>query len=157
MRRTVLLLAALIAAAAVSAGFATSAGAYGGGASHDTWQIGLSFNCDSPTLCAGGQGGFWGWVEFDRWSNGSITGDAQLTGCGHTVGGGGPGSAGAGHEDLDIYAAHIDPVSGDFIIDSASDSSFEGDSGFPSTAGHYMDHPAPGITQIINVSYRAAR
>jgi len=84
----------------------------GGGASHDTWQIGLSFNGDSPTLCAGRQGGFWGWVEFDRWSNGTITGDAQLTGCGHTTGGGGPGSAGAGHEDLDIYAAHIDPISG---------------------------------------------
>jgi hypothetical protein len=154
MRRLVVLIAALAAAAAVSAGFATSAGAYGGGASHDTWQVGLSFNCDSPTLCAGGQGGFWGWVEFDRWANGSITGDLQGAGCGHTTGGGG---AGAGHEDVDIYAAHIDPTSGDFIVDSASDPSFEGDSRIPSAAGHYMAHPAPGITQIINVSYRAAR
>jgi hypothetical protein len=152
MRRLVVLLAVLAAAAALAA----SAGAYGGGASHDTWQIGLSFNCDSPTLCAGGQGGFWGWVEFDRWSDGSITGDAQLAGCGHTVGGGGPGSAGAGHEDVDIYAAHIDPTTGDFIIDSASDPSLEGDFG-PSAPGHYMEHPAPGISQIINVSYRAAR
>ena len=157
MRRLVVLVAALAAAAALAGGFAASAGAYGGGSSHDTWQIGLSFNCDSPTLCAGSQGGFWGWVEFDRLSNGSITGDAQLTGCGHSTGGGGPGSAGAGHEDLDIYAAHIDPISGDFIIDSASDPSFIGDSGFPSAAGHYMDHPAPGINQVINVSYRAAR
>jgi hypothetical protein len=154
MRRLVVLIAALAAAAAVSAGFATSAGAYGGGASHDTWQVGLSFNCDSPTLCAGGQGGFWGWVEFDRWANGSITGDLQGAGCGHTTGGGG---AGAGHEDVDIYAAHIDPTSGDFIIDSASDPGFVGDSGIPSVPGHYMDHPAPGITQMINVSYRAAR
>lgn len=152
----VVLTGALIAAAALSAGFATSAGAYGGGASHDTWQIGLSFNCDSPTLCAGQQGGFWGWVEFDRWANGTITGDAQLTGCGHTTGGGGPGSAGAGHENLDIYAAHIGS-NGDFFIDSASDDSFDGDTGYPATPGHYMDHPAPGINQVINVSYRAAR
>jgi hypothetical protein len=154
MRRLVTAVAVLAAAAAVAAVFATSAGAYGGGASHDTWQVGLSFNCDSPTLCAGGQGGFWGWVEFDRWSNGSITGDLQGAECGHTTGGGG---AGAGHVDVDIYAAHIDPGTGDFIVDSASDPSFEGDSGIPSAAGHYMDHPAPGITQVINVSYRAAR
>jgi hypothetical protein len=79
MRRSVVLVAALIAAAALAAAFAGSAGAYGGGATHDTWQIGLSFNCDSPTLCAGGQGGFWGWVELDRWANGSITGD--IKGC----------------------------------------------------------------------------
>jgi hypothetical protein len=158
MRRSVVLVAALIAAAAVTAAFAGSAGAYGGGAAHDTWQIGLSFNCDSPTICAGQTGGFWGWVEFDRWSNGAITGDAELAGCGHTPGGiGGPGGAGAGHERLDTYAAHIDPVSGDVIIDSASDPSFVGDSGFPSAPGHYMDHPAPGVNQVINVSYRAAR
>jgi len=154
MRRMMVLVAALIAAAAVSAGFATSAGAYGGGATHDTWQIGLSFNCDSPTICAGQEGGFWGWVEFDRWSDGSITGDLKGAGCGHTTGGGG---AGAGPTDVDIYAAHIDPDSGDFVIDSASDPSFEGDSGIPSVPGHYAQHPAPGITQVINVSYRAAR
>jgi hypothetical protein len=154
MRRLGVLMAALVAAAAMSAGFATSAGAYGGGSSHDTWQIGLSFNCNNPTLCAGSEGGFWGWVEFDRWSDGSITGDLQGAGCAHTTGGGG---AGAGHVDVDIYAAHIDPNSGDFIIDSASDPSFEGDTGFPSAPGHYAAHPAPGITQVINVSYRAAR
>src|SRR6266581_2307394 len=153
MRRSFLMLAALAAAAALAGGFAASAGAYGGGASHDTWQIGLSFNCDSPTLCAGSQGGFWGWVEFDRWADGSITGDLQGAGCGHNTGGG-PGSAGAGHEDVDIYAAHIDRISGDFIIDSASDPGFEGNSGIPSAPGHYADHPAPGITSIINVSYR---
>jgi hypothetical protein len=156
MRRLVLLMAALIAAAAVSAGFAATAGAYGGGASHDTWQVGVSFNCDNTALCAeqGGTGGFWGWVEFDRWSDGSITGDLQGADCGHTTGGGG---AGGGHVDVDIYAAHIDPTTGDFVIDSASDPGFLGDSGIPSAAGHYMAHPAPGITQMINVSYRAAR
>ncbi len=154
MRRSVVLVAALIAAAALAAAFAGSAGAYGGGATHDTWQIGLSFNCDSPTLCAGGQGGFWGWVELDRWADGSITGDIKGADCGHTTGGGG---AGAGPVNVDVYAAHIDPTNGDFIVDSASDPGFLGDSGIPSTAGHYAAHPAPGITQIINVSYRAAR
>jgi hypothetical protein len=154
MRRSVLLVVALLAAAALAAAFAGTAGAYGGGATHDTWQIGLSFNCDSPTLCAGQQGGFWGWAEFDRWSDGSITGDIQATFCGHTTGGGG---AGAGHEDVDVTAAHIDPTTGDFFVDSASDPTFEGDTGIPASAGHYMQHPAPGITQVINVSYRAAR
>jgi hypothetical protein len=153
MRRLVLLVAALVAAAAVSAGFATSAGAYGGGASHDTWQVGLSVNCDNPTLCAGQEGGFWGWAEFDRWGNGSITGDVQGAGCAHTTGGGG---AGAGHESVDIYAAHIGD-NGDFIIDNASNPDFLGDSGIPAAAGHYMNHDAPGITEVINVSYRAAR
>src|SRR6266516_5701637 len=90
MRRSFLLLAALGAAAVLVAGFASSAGAYGGGASHDTWQIGLSFNCNNPSyfMCQDpetGQpqlGGFWGWVEFDRFADGTITGDAQVAGCG---------------------------------------------------------------------------
>ena len=50
----------------------------------------------------------------------------------------------------------IDPTTGDFIIDSASDPGFEGDFG-PSAPGHYMDHPAPGISQVLQISYRAAR
>jgi hypothetical protein len=165
MRRLVAVGAALLAAAMVAAGLAASAGAYGGGAGHSTWQIAISSNCNSstspicldPTSGLPSLGGFWGWIEFDQWSDGSITGDAELAFCGHTTGGGGPGSAGAGHEALDIYAAHIDPDSGDFIIDSASDPNFEGDLGIPSAAGHYMDHPAPGVSQMIQVAYRAAR
>jgi hypothetical protein len=113
--------------------------------------------CLDPTSGLPSLGGFWGWVEFDQWSDGSITGDAELTFCGHTTHGGGPGSAGAGHESLDIHAAHIDPTSGDFFIDSASDPGFLGDSGIPSTPGHYMDHPAPGVSDMIQVSYRAAK
>jgi hypothetical protein len=162
MRRFVSLVAALVAAAAVAAGFAATAGAYGGGASHNTWQIAISSNCDNPSLCldptgAPSEGGFWGWIEFDQWSNGTITGDAQFTFCGHTTGGGGPGSAGAGHESLGIYAAHLDQTTGDFVIDSASDPGFEGDTGIPFTPGHYSSHPAPGISQVMQVSYRAAR
>ena len=80
-----------------------------------------------------------------------------MTGCGHATGGGGPGSAGAFHESVDIYAAHIDLTTGDFIIDSASDPSFDGDSGIPSMPGHFTDHPAPGVSDMIQVSYRAAK
>src|SRR5215471_12850543 len=48
------------------------------------WQVGLSFNCDNPSVCgATNLGGFWGWVEFD---SGGL-GDAELTGCGHLQGG----------------------------------------------------------------------
>ncbi len=46
-------------------------------------------------------GGFWGWAEFDRFADGSITGDAEFAGCGHTTGGG-PGSADAGHSSVDV-------------------------------------------------------
>jgi hypothetical protein len=176
MRRSFLLLAALAAAVALAAGFASSAGAYGGGASHDTWQVGLSFNCDNPasSFCQNPEtglpelGGFWGWVEFDRAADGTITGDAQLTGCGHTTGGGGPGSAGAGHEDVDITAAHLvaagpdDPNFGTpgaqvFFVDSASSSDFLGDSGIPAEAGHYSFHPDPGVAFNLNVAFRAAK
>jgi hypothetical protein len=178
MRRFTALIVALVATAALAAGFASSAGAYGGGATHDTWQVGMSFNCDNPSFCGSDLGGFWGWVEFDRFANGSITGDAQLTGCGHTVGGGGPGSAGAGHQSVDITAAHIGPGGPDdppgvsvFYIDhnvvtstfqgqtvtTVDDPEFLGDSGIPSDAGHYAFHPAPGVAGTIQVSFRPAK
>jgi hypothetical protein len=174
MRRLALRFAALVAALAFSA----SAGAYGGGASHDTWQIGLSFNCNNPDFCGNELGGFWGWVEFDRWSDGSITGDAELAGCGHSVGGGGPGSAGAGHISLDATSVHLGPAGPDdpnpggqvFYIDHnvatftgrfggtvVDDPDFLGDSGIPAEPGHYSFHPAPGVTFVIQVAYRPAR
>src|SRR5262249_50841913 len=84
LRRSILLVASLAASATLAVGFASPAGAYGGGAAHDTWQVGISGNCNNLSFCgADGLGGFWGWVEFDRFTDGTITGDAQLTGCGH--------------------------------------------------------------------------
>jgi hypothetical protein len=185
MRRSFLLLAALAAAAALTAGFAASAGAYGGGAGHDMWQAGVSFNCNSPTseycLDENGQpslGGFWGWAEFDRYADGSITGDAEFAGCNHTTRGGGPGSAGAGHISIDITAAHIGPGGQDdppevdvFYVDHnvvtftfggqkgtmVDDPDFLGDSGIPAEAGHYPFHPAPGVAGEVQVAYRAAK
>ena len=179
MRRWIPMLAALAAAAALTGGLASSAGAYGGGATHDTWQVALSFNCDNPTFCGNDLGGFWGWVEFDRPPDGTITGDAQLTGCGHSVGGGGPGG-GAGHSDVDATSAHIGPSQPDdpnypggqvFYVDSnvvtsmghggpvtvTNDPDFLGDTGIPVEPGHYAFHEAPGVSSTIQVSYRPAR
>jgi hypothetical protein len=152
--------------------------AYGGGARHDTWQAGVSFNCNNPDFCGTDLGGFWGWVEFDRWGDGSITGDGEFAGCGHTTGGGGPGQAGAGHISVDITAAHIgaggadDPPGVDvFYIDHnvvtttfaghsvtvVDDPEFMDDSGIPAVAGHYAFHPAAGVAGEVQVAYRPAR
>jgi hypothetical protein len=167
------MVAALAAAAVLALGFASPAGAYGGGAGHDTWQVGISFNCNnpSPDFCGpDGLGGFWGWVEFDRFANGTITGDAQLTGCHHFIRGGGRG--GAGHADVDITSAHIGPSQdGDpnfpggqvFYVDHnvvngvTDDPDFLGDSGIPVEPGHYSLHPAPAVAFMVQVSFRAAK
>jgi hypothetical protein len=171
LRRSLLMVAALAAAAVLAVGFASPAGAYGGGAGHDTWQVGISFNCNKPTpgFCGPDElGGFWGWVEFDRFADGTITGDAQLTGCHHFLGGGG---GGAGHADVDITAAHIGPAGPDdpnpggqvFIVDHnvvngvTDDPDFLGDSGIPVEPGHYSLHPAPGVAFMVQVSFRAAK
>jgi hypothetical protein len=178
MRRLLSVLAVLAAGAAVAAAFASPAGAYGGGAAHDMWQAGLSFNCNNPSFCGDELGGFWGWAEFDRYSDGSITGDAEFAGCGHTTGGGGPGSAGAGHMSVDITAAHIGPGGPDdppgvtvFYIDHnvvtytfqgqkvtvVDDTEFLGDSGIPAVAGHYSFHPTAGVAGEVQVAFRPAK
>jgi hypothetical protein len=175
VRRVVLALVLALGGFALGGG---PAHAYGGGAGHDVWQLGVSFNCNNPDFCGEDLGGFWGWVEFDRWADGSITGDGEFAGCGHTVGGGGKGSAGAGHIEIDILAAHIAPGGPDdppgvdvFWIDSNEvtftfggdrvtvddDPEFLGDSGLPAVPGHYPLHPAPGVAGEVQVSYRAAR
>jgi hypothetical protein len=179
MRRSIVMVAALAVSVALAAGFASSAGAYGGGASHDTWQIGISGNCNNPSsdFCLNpetGQpelGGFWGWIEFDRFADGSITGDAQVTGCEHFLGGGG---GGAFHADVDITSAHLGPPQPEdpnfgtpgaqvFYIDSnvvngePNVEDFLGDSGIPAEAGHYSFHPAPGVAFNLQVAFRAAK
>jgi hypothetical protein len=170
LRRSILLLAGLAAAAVLAVGTASPAGAYGGGARHDMWQVGISGNCNNhdPSICEE-LGGFWGWVEFDRFADGTITGDAQLTGCGHFLGGGG---GGAFHADVDITSAHIgasqpqDPnypngqvfyVDHNVVNGATDDPDFLGDSGIPVEPGHYSFHPAPGVADMIQVAFRAAK
>jgi hypothetical protein len=149
----------------------TAAQAYGGGATHDMWQIGISGNCNNPSFCGEELGGFWGWVEFDRFADGTITGDAQITGCGHFLGGG--GSFGAEHADVDITSAHLGPPQPEdqgfppgaqvFYIDSnvvngePNVPDFLGDSGIPAEAGHYSFHPAAGVAFELQVAFRAAK
>ena len=169
LRRSILLAATLAASAMLAVGFASAASAYGGGATHGTYQVGISGNCNNPSFCGEELGGFWGWVEFDVAADGTITGDAQLTGCGHFQGGGG---GGAGHSDVDITSAHIGAAQpGDpnypggqvFYVDSnvvngvTNDPDFLGDSGIPAAAGHYSAHPAPGVSDNIQVSFRPAK
>jgi len=147
---------------------APSAGAYGRTAQY---QVAESINCDStvPGACdqLGGQGGFWAWYEFDNNGTGSATG----TGCGHVTGGGGPGLAGAGHENVDITGWHIGapgpndpPVSGVFYIDSdlttftghgqpqTLPNQNVGDTGIPAVPGHYNVNLGPGIHINIRVT-----
>jgi hypothetical protein len=174
MRRSFVMVAALAAAAALAAGFASSAGAYGGGASHDMWQIGISGNCNNPSFCVNDEGqvelgGFWGWIEFDRFADGTITGDAKTAGCFHLLGGGG---AGAGFADVDITSAHIGPaqpedpnypggqvfyVDGNVVNGVTNDPEFLGDSGIPVEPGHYSFHPVAGVAFELQVAFRPAK
>jgi hypothetical protein len=172
MRRLFLMLAALAAAAVLVAGFASSAGAYGGGASHDMWQIGISGNCNNPSFCGDELGGFWGWVEFDRFADGTITGDAKVAGCFHLPGGAGGGGGGAQFADIDITSAHIGPAQPEdpnypggqvFYVDAnvvngvTNDPDFLGDSGIPVEAGHYSFHPVAGVAFELQVAFRPAK
>src|SRR6266536_170790 len=132
----------MVAMSMLAAGMMLLVGAPSASASYNNlalYQIGFSQNCNNPSFCLGGQeglGGSWGWAVL----NTDGTGDLQITFCGHAPGQGG----GAGHEDVDIFAWHIDQ-NGFFFIDSASDPNFEGESPIPAQPGHYNMRPAPGV------------
>lgn len=174
MRRVKVLVASIAVAAALVGVMVSPVGAYGGGASHDMWQVGLSFNCNNPDLCDGQLGGFWGWVEFDRSADGTVTwGDAELTGCFHTVGGG--GAAGAGHISIEVESWTIAPGSAgpQTFIASGEITAFDHgqkltndfsnmDTGVPAVAGHYSTEDlfgftAPGVAIQIQVAFRPAK
>jgi len=142
---------ALVVVFSVSLARAPSAHAYGRLAQ---WQIGLSFNCDNPSICgANGLGGFWGWAEFDS----DNTADAQLTGCQHFHGG---PAGGAQHMSVDATGWTIDPTTGDFVVTSEIDTitghtggppitvvipSEYFDTGIPAAAGHYSSQTLFGM------------
>ena len=65
------------------------------------YEIEFSYNCNNPSLCGAFLGGAWGWIALNGTRAGG-TGDAEVTFCAHTVGGGGPGSAGAQHMSADV-------------------------------------------------------
>jgi hypothetical protein len=172
MRRFLVLVAAVATALALSA---LPAHAYGGGADHDMWQVGLSFNCNNPSICTppDGTGGFWGWAEFDRSADGTQTwGDAEFAFCFHTVGGGG---AGAGHTSIEIESWTIEPGSAGpqtFFASGEETDSFRGtkdtfdfthqDTGISAVPGHYstsdiFGFTAPGVAAQIQVAFRPAK
>jgi hypothetical protein len=173
MRRVLLLVVPLAVAASIGAA-TPAANAYGGGATHDMWQVGLSGNCNNPSVCGDELGGFWGWAEFDR-AGTQTWGDAELAFCGHQVGGGGPFSAGAGHGSIEIESWTIEPGSAGpqtFFASGEETDSFGGqretfdfvhmDTGIPATPGHYstvdlLGFSAPGVAFQIQVAYRAAK
>jgi len=171
MRRWFLMLAALGAAAALTAAFASSASAYGGGASHDMWQIGLSSNCNNRDFCSADElGGFWGWAEFDRSADGTQTwGDAQFTFCFH---------GGAGHESVEIESWTIAPGSAGpqtfYVTSGEVTTTFRGtttteqitnatDIGIPAGPGHYSTDEIlgfaapPGVAIQVQVAFRPAK
>jgi hypothetical protein len=168
----VLLVAMLVVAGGAVA--AVPAGAYGGGANHDMWQVGVSGNCNNPSVCNtpefGGTGGFWGWAEFDRSADRTQTwGDAEFAFCFHTVDGGG---AGAGHTSLEIESWTIAPGSTGphtFYASGEETDTFRGtkttfdftnmDTGITAVPGHYstsevFGFTAPGVAFQAQVAFR---
>jgi hypothetical protein len=173
MRRLLLFVLPLTIAAAIAT--APAASAYGGGASHDMWQVGLSGNCNNPSVCPPeAMGGFWGWAEFDR-AGTTTWGDAKLAFCSHQVGGGGRGSAGAGHASIEIESWTIEAGSAGpqtFFASGEETDSFAGhsvtfdfsheDTGIPATPGHYntmdlLGFSFPGVAFQIQVAFRPAK
>ena len=171
-RRLILSIAMALTLAGV---MVSPAGAYGGGADHDMWQVGVSFNCNNPDFCGNNLGGFWGWAEFDRSPDGTLTwGDGELTGCSHSLGGG--GFDGAAHDSFEIEGWTIEAGSAGpltFFISGEQTESFRGDkvtvdvihfdTGISAIPGHYSTSdvlgfdPPPGVAIQIQVAFRAAR
>jgi len=174
MKRFLVMVAGIAAAVTLTA---SPASAYGGGADHDMWQVGMSFNCNNPDFCDDELGGFWAWAEFDRSADGTQTwGDLEGAFCIHTVGGGGPGSAGAGHVSIEIESWTIEPGSAGpqtFFASGEETDSFRGDTitsdfthedtGISAVPGHYSTSDIlgfsapPGVALEIQVAFRPAK
>jgi hypothetical protein len=168
------LLVLIVAASLTAALFIPSrADAYGGGAAHDMWQIGVSINCNNPDVCGDATGGFWGWLEMDRSVDGTQTwGDARFASCFHTIGG---GAAGADHETVDFESWTIEPGSAGpktFYASGVDTITYRGvsqtnefehlDIGISALPGHYgtdeiLGFKAPGVAYQIQVAYRPAK
>jgi len=182
--------AAIVAIAVIGIPIATAASAsadYGHAGTQNVWQIGISFNCNNLSFCgADGTGGFWGWVQFNQDPvTGATSADAELTGCGHTIGGGG---AGAGHTSIDVTGWFIAPgsagpdtfwatggtqtstghgtkVTGPLTNDDNSVVTPQNpnDTGIPADPGHYntaeilgFSPTPPGVAMQIQVAYKPA-
>jgi hypothetical protein len=113
-----------------------AAGAQGSSYSGAAYQITISINCNNHTGCSGFGFGEWGWIALMP----DLTGNAQMTVCGH---GGGPG--GAFHDSYDPswtptdtpgFGTPTDP-NGNYLAISGSDDGIIGGLVVPATYGHY--------------------
>jgi hypothetical protein len=172
MRRLLVMVAGIAAAVTLSA---SPASGYGGGADHDMWQVGLSFNCNNPDFCGDELGGFWAWAELDRSADGTQTwGDLEGSFCAHSGAGG--GFAGAGHVSIEIESWTIEPGSAGsqtFFASGEETDSFRGtsdtfdfthtDTGISAVPGHYSTSDVlgfsapPGVAIQIQVAFRPAK
>jgi hypothetical protein len=160
--------------------------AYGHNGSLNVWQIGLSANCNNPSVCGSELGGFWGWVVFTQDpATGETDADAELTGCGHMVRAGGPGLAGADHFSVEgewiiapgsagpqtfyltggtmTFAGHGGRITVPLTNDDGSLTTPQNpfDTGIPAVAGHYstaelLGFSAPGVAYHIQVAFKPA-
>jgi hypothetical protein len=99
--------AGVLGAAGLAPGVAHAANGYSGA----QYQVTFALNCNhpgAPCQHVFGYGGIWGWIAV---MPGGTT-NAQITECGHTIGGGGPGSAGATHTGYDGTWTEISSPSG---------------------------------------------
>jgi len=142
--RTLLRLPILVAVVATIAAFGSGTALAGGSDySHAQYQVTFSLNCNNPTApCQNvfGLGGIWGWIALtpDGGAN------AQVTDCGHTVGGGAPGGAGAQHVAFDsTWTTFSSPVAPSPITPTDPNGEYisvanpVGLPPFPATYGHY--------------------
>jgi hypothetical protein len=109
------------------------------------YQIGLSFNCQNPTLCVAspqnpfGIGGVWGWIELDA----DGTGDVESTG--------------QGHDNANPALNGVFRVAGDVTWSSDGQTLTiilpgVGPISLPAAPGHYELRPAPGINNELQVN-----
>jgi|SRR5215469_780908 len=174
-----------LAFAGVLASGATSALAYGS-ADQPVAQVEISGNCDNPGFffCSNvvGVGGIWAWAELNNIPSQTVAGwnemDATVADCGHTQGGGGPGTAGGfGHPDpfgvwqqfpsLDaaeqatggaaqplLLLGSGNPYTGSVYVLDFFPGSGAGDfeAVVPTQQGHYSAQPAPGVSLQIQVA-----
>ena len=186
MRRAVVLAALLAGIAALTGLVGTGKALAYGRADQPVAQVEISGNCDNPDFffCSNvvGVGGIWAWAELDNVPSSSVSGwnemDATVADCGHTQGGGGPGSAGAGggpdpigvwREFANLGAAEAatggaaepllflgggNPYTGAvYVLDFFPGS---GPNDFmpvvPVAQGHYSAHPVAGVSLQIQVA-----
>ena len=181
-RLSVVVASSIIALTGVLVGGSGNAFAYGS-ADQPVAQVEISANCNNAGFffCTDvvGLGGVWTWAELDNVPSADVPGwnemDATFAGCGHTVGGGGPGSAGGHGQPVDTGVWHSYASLGEALaanpqaipIFALFGSDYTGsvyvldyfpgtDDDFivavPTQQGHYSQHPVAGVTVQIQIA-----